>query len=283
MFAADLTIVRAFGIKIVWTVHNKYNHENMHISLDILMSTILAKVCTAMKVACQSGKEEITGLFRLKDSSKIEVIPHGSYITAYSNNTDRENARNKLGIDENDFVFLHIGLIRRYKGVPELIEAFDRLSQRGTRLIIAGKPFTHQIQAEVSNKCQKNSNIVAVLDFIPDDEMQIYMNAADVVVLPYTDILTSGAVVLAMSFGKPVIAPAVGCIPEILSSDGQSELLYIPSEEDALLKKMRAAMNADLQEIGKDNFNRAANVLNWDWIAKETLALYQRCVGFTKG
>jgi len=61
--------------------------------------------------------------------------------------------------------------------------------------------------------CDNDKRIKVFLDFIPDNDIQIYMNAADIIVLPYLDILNSGVAILAMSFGKPVIAPRTGSIP----------------------------------------------------------------------
>ncbi len=58
------------------------------------------------------------------------------------------------------------------------------------------------------------------LETIPDDQMQVYLRAADAVVLPYRDVLSSGSAILAMTFGQPVIAPAIGCLPESLGSEG---------------------------------------------------------------
>jgi glycosyltransferase involved in cell wall biosynthesis len=85
-------------------------------------------------------------------------------------------------------------------------------------LLIVGKPLNQKIAKEINSVV--DNRITTVLEFIPDDDIQIYMNAADVVILPYTDILTSGAAILAMSFGKPVIAPAVKCITETIDDKG---------------------------------------------------------------
>lgn len=144
-----------------------------------------------------------------------------------------------------------------------------------TQLLIVGNPFEDEVATDLLNRCKGNENIRAIFEFIPDDELQVYMNAADVVVLPYRNILTSGAVILAMSFGKPVIAPAIGCMEDLLDNEGS--FLYNPSEKDGLVKAMRKALDANLKNMGEHNFE-LVEMLQWDKIAKRTCEVYVECL-----
>lgn len=275
LFILDVMIVKLLGIKTVWTVHNKYNHEEHHVQLDLLNSRILAKIVNVLKVESQGAKLEIQKLYKVANASKIITIPEGNYIDIYPNTIASVNSRQSLGLGVDDLVFLHLGQIRPYKGVTELIEAFKRLDASRAKLLIAGKPYNDEIAEDVLRRCDKNENIKTVFEFIPDDEIQVYMNAADVVVLPYRDILTSGAVILAMSFGKPAIAPAIGCIPDVL--DNKGSFLYDPSAKDGLLRAMQLALDADLIKMGEHNFELAKQ-LRWDDIAKRTYEVYEECL-----
>ena len=100
------------------------------------------------------------------------------------------------------------------------------------------------------------------------------MKSADVLVLPYDDVLTSGSVLLSMSFGKPIIAPRIGCIPEVL--DDQGSFLYYPNEEEGLLQAMQRALEANLDMMGQYNYNKARS-FDWKGIAKQTYEVYCRC------
>jgi len=120
--------------------------------------------------------------------------------------------------------------------------------------------------------CKSDDRIRAFLQFVPAKDVQLYMNAADVVVLPFKDILTSGSALLAMSFGKAVIAPRLGCIPESLDSRGV--FLYDHNEEEGLLKAIQQATLANLAAMGKYNYGRAKH-LGWNVIGQKTCALYQ--------
>ena len=275
LFILDLLIIKTLRIKIVWTVHNKYNHEEQHKDIDILVSKILSRICDVMKVECKKAKSDIIRLFNVKNPSKIEVISEGSYIEAYPNEVDRGLSREKLGLKPEEIIFLYFGQIRPYKGVPELIEAFKKLNHPQAKLLIVGKPLNNEVANAVMRRCIGVKHIRTIFKFIPDDEIQMYMYAADIIVLPYRDILTSGAVILAMSFGKPVIAPAIGCIPDVLDSEGS--ILYDPSEKEGLVKAMKQALDANLKKMGEHNLELAKQ-LRWDDIAKRTCEVYQECL-----
>lgn len=274
-FIGELVTLKLFGIKIVWTVHNITSHEEKFSFAELFFSKLLVRLCNKILVHSQFAKYEVEKLYGITEDSRVVIVPHGNYISSYENVIEKSKARNQLQIITGDSVFLYFGQIRSYKGVPELIDAFEKLDNPHAKLLIAGKPYNNEIAEDVLKKCDRNENIKTIFEFIADDEIQIYMNAADVVVLPYRDILISGAVILAMSFGKPVIAPAIGCIPDVLDSKGS--FLYDPSAKDGLLEAMRRALDADLKKMGKHNFQLAKR-LRWDDIARQTYEVYQECL-----
>ena len=274
-FIAELLLLKLLGVKIVWTVHNIVSHEGNFEFLELFFTKFLAKLCNKIIVHSPSAKREVVKIYRTRESL-IRVIPHGNYINCYRNVISEVQAKNKLQLKAEKIVFLYFGLIRHYKGIPELVEAFKKLNCPQAKLLIVGKPLNNKIAHDIVKRCEGNKNIETFFDFIPDDEIQIYMNAADVIVLPYRDILTSGAVILAMSFAKPIIASAIGCIPETLDSKGS--FLYDPSEKNGLIKTMRQVFNADLIKMGNHNFELAKQ-LRWDDIAKKTYKVYRECLG----
>lgn len=274
-FIAELVILRILGIKFVWTVHNIVNHEKRFSSLELFFTKLASRFFNRIIVHSKFAKNEVKKVYQIIDSSKIQVIHHGNYIKNYNNAIGRIEARNKLKIDEKEVVLMYFGLIRPYKGVFELVDAFKELNVPQKKLLIVGKPCSNEISKNILKRCNKNEKIKTIFKFIPDNEIQIYMNATDVVVLPYRDILTSGAVILAISFGKPVIAPAIGCIPEALDREGS--FLYDPSVKDGLIKAMRQALDFDLEKMGRHNF-KLAKQLGWDKIAKKTYEVYCECL-----
>jgi len=277
-FLTELLIVKFLRIKIVWTVHNLVEHERRHPRLELLFNRILVHLYDQLIVHCLFAQEAVIQTYRLPDrlKAKVNVVPHGHYVDSYENQLSQEEARARLGLGEEKIVFLYFGQIRYYKGVFQLIDAFRKLESPQARLLIVGRPANEAIKTQVVEHAQSDSRILTFLRFVPDKEVQLYMNAADVVVLPYQDILTSGSALLAMSFGKAVIIPNIGCVAEAL--DSQAAFFYDPNEEEGLLKAMQQALKADLAAMGQHNIDRAKR-FNWDKIAQKTVEVYHRCWG----
>jgi len=273
-FIGELLILKLFGIKMVWTVHNIVNHEKKFSFLESFFTKLFAIFCNEIIVHSQFAKKEVIKIYKIKESL-ITVVPHGNYIDYYKNTISREQARQQLTLNKKDVVFLLFGQIRSYKGVPELINAFKNLKSQQTKLLIIGKPRNNKMISDIQNECKKNKNIKAVLEFILKDEVQVYMNASDIIILPYRNVLTSGAAILTMSFAKPIIAPAIGCMPELLGKNGG--ILYNPTEKDGLIKAMRRALKINFKKMGKYNFEFAKQ-LPWHKIAKKTCNVYQQCL-----
>lgn len=274
-FICELSLLKLFGVKIIWTVHNIVGHEGKFKSIELLFSKFLARLCDRLIVHCPSAKIEVEKIYG--KNCPIAVIPHGNYIGQYKNDITISEARNKLKLGE-DIVFLYFGQIRPYKGVSELISAFKRLDYQQAKLLIVGKPLDDDIALDILDSCKDDGRIINILKFIPDEDIQTYMNASDVVVLPYKNVLTSGAAILAMSFGKAVIAPAVKCIADTLDEKGS--FLYSTSVEDGLFEAMDRAIEEDrdtITNMGIYNL-KLAEKFSWDGIAEKTYDIYKECV-----
>ena len=96
-------------------------------------------------------------------------------------------------------------------------------------------------------------------------------------VLPFHDVLTSGAAITALGFGRPVIVPKLGCLPELVNET--ATITYDPILPNGLLGALKEAKNRDLITAGKEAF-RIAEELSWDRIAKMTLEAYQHEGGY---
>jgi glycosyltransferase involved in cell wall biosynthesis len=180
-----------------------------------------------------------------------------------------------LDYEDESILFLFLGSIRPYKGIFELIDVFRNIESPKARLLIVGNPANETTKSDLLNRCELDSRIKTHLQYVPDDEIQIYMNAADVAVFPYTDILTSGSVLLAMSFGKSIVVPRIGCISETL--DAKGSFLYDPDDTNGLSAAMQTVLTSDLATMGRHN---RANVESYDWkkIAQMTLSVYSKSV-----
>jgi beta-1,4-mannosyltransferase len=276
LFIMQLLLVKVIGIKLVWTVHNLKNHENRFVKTEIFFSRIVAKLVNAIIAHCDASRNDIIRLLKA-DRNKIIVIPHGNYLGAYKNSLTREESRQKFKFTDDDFVFVFLGLLRPYKGVLDLIESFQHIDDTSAKLLVAGRLGSQDLVDTLPAMAAGNKNILLELRFIADDEIETYMKAADVVVLPYREIMNSGSAILGMSFGKVIIAPRLGCIPEVIT--GAGGILYDPGDKNGLLAAMNTALASKdaISGMGKNNYELARQ-LDWTDIAASTARVYRQCL-----
>ena len=276
IFLIDIYLIKyILRTKIIWTVNNLYSHELFFPRFEKFVRSLFAKKADILIAHCNQAKKKVQKEFIIPPN-KIYMIPHGNYLTAYNNEISKERAREILSLSKNQLIFLHIGNIRPYKGIDCLIENFSRLkNDYNIKLLIVGKTINKEIEDLLIKKAKGNTNIIFKFERILNNDVQIYMNAADVIVTSYNVILTSGTVILAMSFGIPVIAPRLGCIPEI--SHENEVFLYNPKEKNGLLNALQKAIDnkEKLKVIGQNNLN-SIRKFDWNKIAKTTKMVYER-------
>ncbi len=207
--------------------------------------------------------------------AKVRVIPHGHYRGAYPDTISRTEARERLGLPAAARVVAFTGWLRPYKGVTELVQAFAALPEPYARLVIAGQAVDADYVARLETLTAADPRARLDLGFLPDEELQVYLRAADVVACPFLEIFTSGSVLLAMSFERAVIAPRRGCVPETLDEAGG--ILYDADDPQGLEGALRVAMRADLASMGRHNGERLER-FDWSHVAEATLATYRHVI-----
>jgi len=148
---------------------------------------------------------------------------------------DQEEAKRRLGLSGNTLLFF--GLIRRYKGLPCLLDAMPLvLQQVDCTLLVVGEFYDGKDRClQLINELGLASKVRIIDRFIPDDEVGLYFSAADLVVLPYESATQSAIVPIAYAFKRPVVATAVGGLPEAVC-DGETGFLVEPRNPAALAK-----------------------------------------------
>ncbi|MFX1378930.1 MAG: glycosyltransferase family 4 protein [Promethearchaeota archaeon] len=274
IFIIDIYLVKyILKTKIIWTVHNLYSHKAFFPKIEKLGKNFFSKKVNYIICHCKNAKRLVQKEFGV-NPAKIHIIPHGNYINSYKNSISREVARKKLNLHNDDFIFLFFGRIRPYKGVGNLIKSFKSIHvNENLKLLIVGKVFKPQISKILIENTLDDERIILNLKRIPDDAIQIYMNASDVVVTPYIDVLTSGQVLLAMSFGKPIIAPKLGCIIDILDEKGS--FIYNPDVSNSLLQSLEKAITLRTNLLQMGNYNlELVKKFDWKRIVVETIEIY---------
>jgi beta-1,4-mannosyltransferase len=272
-FLIDIGLVRCFGIRVVWTIHNSVSHESKFPRLESWVQDWLSRFVDGVIVHHQSAKADFCQTYGL-NPAKVTVIPHGHYRDVYPRAIAAAEARKLLNLPQEGLIYLSLGMIRPYKGLENLLNVWRCNSsvQSDQILLIAGKALDPSFGESIAQQATGLSNVVLHAQFIPNQDIHLYFSAADVVVLPFEQILTSGSLILAMSYAKPIIAPRRGGVAEVL---GQADgLLYSPDESHGLSQSIQRSRQTDLQELGR--LTEAACLhLNWQGIAQKTKHFYQ--------
>jgi len=277
LFIFRLFIFRLRGVKLVWTAHNLIPHESKHPMADTIFRRVVGKAVHRVIAHGDTAREELVSKLGVS-SAKIAVVPHGSYIGVYETRISGLEAKKQLGIDESKLVMLFLGSIRPYKGTLDLIREFKAagFNETDVCLIIAGRPLNAELSEMVISEIGDTANIDYRPGFVPHDMVGVYMSAADVVVMPYKKVLSSGAALLAMSLAKSCLAPAIGCLKDVLSSEGA--FLYSNNDPAGLRQALVAAFHnrRQLQKMGAVNLERAKS---WSWLSvgKQTAEVYACC------
>ena len=215
-FKLTIIDIRRRGGRIVWTIHNAMPHEFHHYALELALYRFLSAEADIIHVMGEHTFAATRNFYPL-NREKCVVIPHSSYSDEYPNFIGRAVARQRLDLRDGEIVLVCMGGIRPYKGLDDLFEAFAVLSKEDPRLrlIISGKPGRTVNRPELDKQISANRRVLANLEFVPDSELQIWLSAADIAVLPYKAILNSGSFHLASTFGCPVVAPILGQIGDL--------------------------------------------------------------------
>jgi beta-1,4-mannosyltransferase len=270
-FILDVILVKRWGIRIVWTIHNRISHDTRFPSVELWVRRQLVKLADSIVLHNRSTLEDLAQEYQFP-LHKVTVIPHGHYRDVYPARIPKSEARQALGLPMSGTIFLSLGLLRPYKGIETLLETWGNHQQHFSNctLVIAGKASPAYAET-LRLKIAALRNVVLIPEFIEDDRIHLFFSAASIAVLPYRQILNSGSLILAMSYGLPVVAPNLGGISEYL--DTATRLLFEPDDAQGLLQAMILATQIDLEDI-RQKMIQACDRLNWSDIGKSTYQTY---------
>jgi glycosyltransferase involved in cell wall biosynthesis len=241
------------GKKIVLTAHNVNagRRDSKDSLLNRLTLALQYKLADHIFVHTNKMKDELLERFHVRNTA-VTVIPYGINNAVLHTSLTAAEAKQRLGLRSDERAVLFFGAIKLYKGLEYLVAAFQQLAASRTdyRLIIAGelKKGSEEYFSAIQQKIGRDSSreqVIQKIEFIPDDETELYFKAADVAVLPYTEIFQSGILFLAYSFGLPVIATDVGSFGENII-EGRTGLVCKPCDPDDLAAAIQRYFDSDL-------------------------------------
>lgn len=258
-----------YNIRYVATVHDilpfnckfydKFFHEKIYTLADAII------------LQAPSNVDRFNRLFQM-EKSKEHMIPHG-HMLDYVDIQEKILSRKKMDIPKNKTVFLFFGQIKKVKGVDILLKAFEKVRSEfpDAFLVIAGNVWKSDFTEceKIIKEYSLEDCIKTDIRFIPDEDVKFYYSAADICVLPYTDVYQSGVIQLVYGYKKPAIATKLPAFTQFVI-EGETGFLAEPGDEISLAEAMERAMERknSFDVLGECGYNMVKKELNWDDLAK---------------
>jgi len=227
-----LRALKAFGIKVVWTLHNLIDHDatDLQRSLCIHTNREMAKVSDIVYVHTRESVNLLSEQCGFDLKNKCHLLEHPLYSNISSIDDEvvpKEIIPSKLAGKK---VLVHLGMIKPYKGVGDLLAVFNAYMINNPRsslyLIIGGKVYDSAVKDALSSLDDLTRERLTMIDRrLSDAEMTALLRLASASITPYNKILISGSYYLTTTFRKPTIAPRIGMFQELIK-DGESGILY---------------------------------------------------------
>ena len=246
-YIALLSSAKVRRFKIVWTLHNDVSHGSRHGRIERVVRAVLVRWLTDGIIAMtQESATMFAARYGNKLAKKVHVVPHPGYRSFYGPALSKAEARRRFGLGDTGPLFLFFGQVREYKDVGGLEEAFKHLECDSARLILAGACDPEDTVA-IHAAAVEDERILVHLERVPDDDVADLVSACDWVVLPYREASNSGVLLLALSYERPVVAPAIPTLIEVLGPD-LAAACYRRDEPDALRRALAAACDGSREQ-----------------------------------
>jgi len=281
---------KLLGKRVVLTAHNvnKRRRDSRDSFLNRLTLRIQYRLADHIFVHTEKMKAELMHQLGVS-SDRASVIPFGINNSVPNTHLTAPQAKERLGVRENEKAILFFGRIKPYKGLEYLIAAFQKLARRSAdyRLIIAGRleegcePYWESMQKEIQEYFEAG-RVTLRIEFIPDSEIEVYFKASDVLILPYKEIFQSGVIFLGYSFGLPAIIADVGSLKDDVV-EGKNGFVFRPEDPNDLARAIEQYFGSDLfadlstrRHVIRDY---ALQRHSWAIVGQQTLSIYQTLLG----
>ena len=258
------------GCKVVSVLDNVIPHEPHW--FDKPLTRWFLKGCDGFVTMSQSVTDD---LLTLRPDARYTLLPHPLY-SHFGEKLPREEAAAQLGIDPSRKTLLFFGLIRDYKGLDILLEAFRSLPE-DYQLVVAGEPYGSfdKYQALIDSLPGKD-RIHVFPDYVRDSRVKVFFSVADLTVLPYRSATQSGISSVSYHFEVPMVVTDVGGLRGTIGDRGTGLVAPLP-EPDAVRKEiLRYFSDASLRARCIDAIRREKERLSWDRFCADLTAFAEQ-------
>jgi starch synthase len=300
---AGLLIKRAYGIPLVVTVHSleplrPWKREQLGGGYEVSswVERQALESADAVIAVSRGTRDDVLRLFDV-DAPRLHVIHNGIDPDFYAPDAATD-ALERYGIEPNAPYILFVGRITRQKGIIHLVRAIRHLDPGFGVVLCAGQPDTSEIAREmetaVAEARRHRSNLVWIPEMVSRTDVRQLYSHADVFVCPSVYEPFGIINLEAMACARPVVASAVGGIPEVVVDGETGALVSVPLraddpmtpvdperfERDLAAAVNRLMANASFRdEMGRAGRQRAVDHFSWSSIAEQTVDLYRSLIG----
>lgn len=267
-FGTIARIARSNGVtKFVCQIDNVEPHEHH----------IIDRPCNSYYLGAVDGfvymSEQVHGELKAYTSAPALFSPHPMFEN-FGQGVERVEACRKIGLDAEQQYTLFFGLIRDYKGLDLLLEAWARWMPERRKLLIAGEFYaSREKYLALIERLGLRDRVVLHDHFIADEDVRYYFSAADALVLPYRTATQSGVTQIAYNFSLPMVVTRVGGLPEIVP-DGRVGLVCEPNA-DAIAEALERLYSGDTLQRLKEGFAQERKRFSWEAMCDKLIEVYR--------
>lgn len=263
-------LIKKNGIKVIAITDNVVPHEKR--PGDIAFAKYFINGCNGFVTM---SKAVMKDLEQFTNTSNKKYLLHPLY-TSFGEKIDKQIARQKLGIDADDKLVLFFGLIRKYKGLDMLLDAFNELKANPTiKLIIAGEFYEDkQPYLDLIQHYQIQNQVIIHDKFIANEDVKLYFSAADLVALPYRTATQSGVTQVSFHFEVPTLVTNVGGLGEIIPDKIAGYV--VESNGKAIAEGIRDYFENNRMATFTEGMKKEKQKYDWKIFVDEVFDLYKK-------
>ena len=267
-FGTVARIARSNGhTKVLCQIDNVEPHEHH----------LIDRPCNRYYLGAVDGfvymSEQVHRELREYTSAPAIFSPHPMFEN-FGERVARTEACQRLNLDTAKRYLLFFGLIRDYKGLDLLLEAFEKVNNPSLRLLVAGEFYNDKEQYRAALD-RLGERVVLHEGFVRDEDVRYYFSVADALVLPYRTATQSGVTQIAYNFSVPMIVTRVGGLPEIVPN-GRVGLVCEPTAE-SITSAIEQLYSGNTLDLFADNFPEERKRFSWEEMCTKLLEVYNIC------
>lgn len=267
---ATLLLVRARGAGVIWTAHNARSHEGRHPALERVLWASLSRSLSGWTCFSATARRSVEESLPALAGLPCTEIGHPQYPEVLDRCPSQEEARVALGLPADGRVVLVLGLQRRYKRTVEVVRGFLEADLPDVHLVVAGQVVQEGYGEAVVSAAAGDPRVTLMLERQDDERVRLLLGAADLVAVGYRSAMNSGAMMLALSADRAVLAPDTATFLELRHEFGTEWLRLHPGFPHAEAWR-------ELLRAGGSPAEPCAGIRTrtWEKAAAETLAAYR--------